>query len=98
MGSGQAESLMEKENYTTQMEPTMLAILIKAMRTGRADLWAQRGGFMKASYRISKPKAKEYFTTKIWSTSLKVHGQGIFQTDMGESNGKARMFCMRGIS
>lgn len=64
LGSGQMESLMEKDSCSIQMELTIPDTLIKEMRMGKEDLLVQKDGYMKENCKTNKPKGKEYSIIK----------------------------------
>lgn len=64
LGSGQMESLMEKDSCSIQMELTIPDTLIKEMRMEKEDLLVQKDGYIKENCKTNKHKGKEYSIIK----------------------------------
>lgn len=55
---------MEKASCFTLMGLTMWATLIKETQMEKEDSSAPKDGFMRESYKMSRQKEKEFYTTK----------------------------------
>jgi hypothetical protein len=95
MGNGRMDFHMEKVSCFTPMVATMLDTFIKEMLMERADLSVLKVGFMKANYKMSKHKEKEYFTTVDLTILIMVDGPVIYLTDLANKNGKIEELVMK---